>query len=209
MLTLLMVAGAFLLLRLVAGSWTAWDSWTSCSPSQRLLGAVTLTLALWHLLFHQLADRYILVFLPYILILIGSRCSSWVLRFRKVVVGVALVLLALSMLWTRAWLDREEAEWKAGEYARVREVRPEEISASWAWVGYHSFQEFRVGQAVPAMKDLDEEYGRWFLERQARVPYVITYSLEPPPRQRWSIVAEFPFRSFFLGKRLLYLVKRD
>lgn len=172
---------------------------------QRLLDFVSLSLFLLQLIYVQFADRYLMVFLPYIFIVIGRYLADWMTRHRLITALVCFLFIAPSALWTRGWLAHEEAGWKAGEFLRLQGIDPAKIFGTWEWVCYFTFQDFieKFGTAPP---NVDNLYHGWLDEKRRTAEYLIQDTL--PSSTEWRIVTEIPYRNSFFQKKKFFVLAR-
>jgi len=86
--------------------------WVNVSVSERLLDMTAFFLLLEHLLYRGFGDRYLLGFLPFVLILVGQHFGNRLIRWNRVVVIGCLTMLIVSAMWTRGRLTEAEAKWR-------------------------------------------------------------------------------------------------
>ena len=85
-------------------------------------------------------DRYLVVILP--AMVIAGFSWSWPRR-RAVIAGVLtlIVAAALSVEWTRAYVDRATTHWEVASELVARGVQPHQIDTDFAWHGLHLYLE--------------------------------------------------------------------
>jgi len=89
--------------------------WVNVSVSERRLDVTVYFLLLEHLLYRGFGDRYLLRFLPFVLILVGQHLGNRLIRWNRVVVIGCLTMLIVSAMWTRGRLTEAEAKWQAAD----------------------------------------------------------------------------------------------
>ncbi|MDE3050911.1 MAG: glycosyltransferase family 39 protein, partial [Nitrospirota bacterium] len=178
--------------------------------SERLVDYVFVFLLAEVALYSTLADRYIVVLLPCVLIMVGRYIGGWLDRF-SMAVGIACVtMLIVSALWTRERLEREEAGWKGAESLLAARVQPSEVFGFDPWNFYrgatHDYLA-EVGEArIESFKDF---WSRWYPERRKRARFLIVDSPVAPKGEEWKVVARIPYRGMFLGEERVYVIKRE
>jgi 4-amino-4-deoxy-L-arabinose transferase-like glycosyltransferase len=175
--------------------------------SQRLLDCVTLFLLAQQLIFFEFGDEYLLVFMPYALIVYTRMLGDGLRRFATVTIVLCLAIALTAALWTRGLLAREEAMWSAAESLRASGVPSERIYARWTWVSYYGFQDYVAEVGDRKLDDLSDLFNRWFPARYANAEYVVVDSTAHPHPRRGKVVAEVPYRGFLLDDRRVYVVK--
>jgi hypothetical protein len=168
---------------------------------EKLLDIFTLFLLAVQLIYVQFSDRYLLVLLPYVLIVVGREISSRGVPHAYVLqrgLALTLVMLTVSAAWERDTLARAEALWKGGEWLRVQGVSPEQIhSESWEWEYYQgSFDRWLASQPDPTAADFNDFFDRFWPEAWRNARYLVT-------------VREFGQSSAAQGRLLLAIPYRD
>jgi 4-amino-4-deoxy-L-arabinose transferase-like glycosyltransferase len=192
--------------------------WASLSPAERLLDLATLFALGLTLVFVQVGDEYLLVCLPYTLIVVGrdlepvlERRAPWLLA------ATAAVLLGAG-LWTRSLLIPNEAAWRVAADVHAQGVPAERIWADWMWVSYHHFDDYASQVDPTRIKSLGPSYGNWIWRRFDLADHFVLLGedlLERARRQvarrgdRMEIVAEYAYRALPGGAPgRVYLVRR-
>jgi hypothetical protein len=206
--TLLTSVGAVLFVRLFIRRYALKEWPSEITLKERLLDFVTLFLLLMHLLYGGIGDTYVLVLLPYTLIAVARELRPLLHRFRTVVALSSLVLALTAALWTRGWLEHEEAWWTAAESARAAGVEPSEIFGSWVWIFYYSFGDYLVDIGNRTPDSRDDLWHRWLPELRNRAKFVVTERLTAPSGEEWEVVREIPYRTTLLQVTRVRLVKR-
>jgi Dolichyl-phosphate-mannose-protein mannosyltransferase len=206
--TLLTSVGAVLFARLFMRRY-ALKKWPSeITPKERLLDFVTLFLLLMHLLYGGFGDTYILVLLPYTLVVVARELQPLLHRFRTVLALTSLVLALTAALWTRGWLEHDEAWWTAAESARATGVEPSEIFGWWVWVFYYSFGDYLVDIGNRTPDSRDDLWHRWLPERYNQAKFIVTERPTAPSGEEWEVVREIPYRTMLFQVKRVRLVKR-
>jgi Dolichyl-phosphate-mannose-protein mannosyltransferase len=180
--------------------------------NERLLDLVTLFLLLEQLIFYKFGDEYLLVFLPFVLIVAGRRLGSWINCHRTATGLACLVMLIACAMWTRGLLEKAEASWSAGEFVRKTGVQPSQIYGSWVWNCYYgAFNDYlaEIGDRELSMNSFTSDFHRWRSERKKQAQFLILASPVAPVGERWNALTEIPYRSFLLQARRLYVVRRE
>jgi hypothetical protein len=203
-ITIVTLSGAIFFFCLLFQRYTKAPGWKMIPGHQRILDFVMLGFFLLQLIYVQFADRYLMVFLPFVLIVFGRSLSDWMIRYRLQTVLVCSLFILLSALWARGWLEHEEAGWKGGEYLRLQGVEPTKIFGTWEWVCYFTFQDF-LEQFRDVPPSADDLYHGWLDEKRKQAQYLIQDTL-PPSTTEWRVITEIPYHnSFFKVKKFLVL----
>ena len=218
-LTLLTSAGAVLLGGILVRRYFADGGWKALTPEQRLLDLVTLGLLGLHLIYAQFGDEYLIVFLPFALIILGRQLQPW--QAILLVPGTigCLVLLAGSAWWTRSLLVENELPWREAEKVRALGVDPTKIYGPWAWNCYqgafddyltdiHRRIEYRpLDDGYDGLKDFFVRYLEG--DRKAQAEYLITSG--PPgqlPESGAERLAEIPYDDFWFRPTRVFVDRR-
>jgi len=206
--TLLTSVGAVLFARLFIRRYALKEWRSEITPKERLLDFVTLCLVLMHLLYGGIGDTYILVLLPYTLIVVARELQPLLHRFRTVLALTSLILALTAALWTRGLLEREEAWWTAAESARVAGVEPGAIFGSWVWIFYYSFADYLVDIGNRTPDNRNDLWYRWLPGRYNRAKFIVTERPIAPSGEEWEVVREVPYRTMLFQVKRVRLVKR-
>jgi hypothetical protein len=176
--------------------------------SEQLVEYVLVFLLAEVVIYGTLGDRYIIVLLPIVLIMVGRYIGGWLDRF-SMAVGIACVtMLIFSALWTRGTLEREEAGWKGAESLLVAGVQPSEVFGFRPWNFYHgAFHDYLTELGDENLESTKDFWYRWYPERRKRAKFLIVDS--PVAKgEEWNVVARIPYRGMLLGEERVYVVKR-
>ncbi|NWJ97889.1 MAG: glycosyltransferase family 39 protein [Chloroflexi bacterium] len=206
--TLLTFTGAILFGPIFSRRFTCRQAWKERPVHQHLLDLTSLFLLLFHLLYFQIGDEYLLVLLPFALIALGRYLKEELLRFKIPLVVICLLLLLVSSAWTRGRLAEVEAFWKGGEYLRAIGVAPREISSFWTWYCYYSFEEYLTETNYRKL-DAADLYFRWLPERFKESHFLITKATNPPSGEEWEVLLELTYQGAFFEEQHLLVVKRE
>jgi len=209
-LTLVTSLGAILFARIFILRYSDSQGWRRVSPSERLIDLVTLFLLILELVFCLFDDRYLFVFLPFTLIVVGRHLRSWLNRFRitTAIACLAMLMLVASAMWTRGLVAVEEALWQGCEFVRSTGMQPKRIYGSGTWICYYRFQDYvaEVGDPTLYVSDL---FVRWLPEQRAQREFWITISPDALADEKWEVLDEIPYRDILLRERRVYVVRRQ
>jgi Dolichyl-phosphate-mannose-protein mannosyltransferase len=180
--------------------------------NERLLDLVTLFLLVQQLIFYKFGDEYLLVFLPFALIVAGRRLGSWISCHRRTTGLACLVMVIACAMWTRGLLEKAEASWSAGEFVRKSGVQSNQVYGSWVWNCYYgAFNDYlaEIDDRELDRNSFTSDFFLWRLERKKQAQFLILDSPIAPADERWNVVTEIPYRSFLLQARRLYAVRRE
>jgi hypothetical protein len=181
--------------------------WAGLGPGERLLDLVTLCLLVLQLLYLQFGDRYLLVFLPYALIVAGYHLRDELSRRKTIVAVVCLGMLSLWAMWTRGALTEAEALWRGGEMARAAGIAPRQINGEWAWNCYYTFQDYMASISHRRMVSLDD-WGRWLKEGEEQAQFLVRSEAGAPIGQGWQVAARIPYQDAFFREKHVYILRR-
>ncbi|MEP7358282.1 MAG: glycosyltransferase family 39 protein, partial [Anaerolineales bacterium] len=206
-ITLATSVGAIRLFQLVFRRYTDTPPFSAFPASRQFLDFVALFFVLEIFAFFQVGDEYLLVLLPYILIVISQRLQQHLERapYRIAAIGLLFVSLGLGSLWTRAVLSASEAKWRGGELARAAGALPTQISQNWIWNSYYGmFDEFLLADDNSHRYDVASFFQEWVPARAREAEYVVAEE----KRIGWEVRAEIPFEDFWLTTQHVYLLRR-
>jgi Dolichyl-phosphate-mannose-protein mannosyltransferase len=210
-LTLVTFAGATLYARMLVLRYSTSHGWEKVGPNERLLDLCTLFLLVEHVIFRTFGDRYLLGFLPFILIVVGRYLGSWLNRWRMVMAMVCLAMLVTSAVWTRGLLVKEEAEWMAAESVRAAGIEPKHIFGNWVWNMYHGATDdymAEIGDSTPLASN-DDLWLRFLPQRREQAQFLTVASVHPPSNEKWELIKEVPYRDSLFRLKHIYVVKRE
>jgi hypothetical protein len=177
-----------------------------------LLDAFVLFLLLEQLVYVQFSDRYLLVFLPFALIVAGR--ELWLQHEPRrpelrAALALTLAMLITSAAWQRSTLSRGEALWKGGQWLLARGTPAEQVhSDSWEWEYYSgSFDRWLLQQPDPS------DYARYFDEflpaEWQRARYVVVARpLGAPANSPPALLTSFTYRDGWLRQRFVDVIDR-
>jgi len=207
-LSLLTSAGALLFGRIFILRYRRHAGLGEGGVSEWLLDLVTLLLLVFHMVFFNFWDEYLLVFLPYVLIVVGRHVSRTSRRFRSPLVIACLVMLGVSAMWTRGILEREEALWSGAEALRREGIAPQQIYGYWTWNGYYTFQDYLADIGNRTLGDISDYFERWVPERARNAHFVLADGLNKPNDRTMEVIKQIPYRNALFEERRVFVLKR-
>lgn len=200
-ITILCCLGAVLFARIFVLRYRRTD-WRGIPPAERLLDWTTLFLFVLMLPFFQFGDRYMMVLLPFGLIVLGRYLQSWLTRYQVAACLVCLVVLIASAIWTRDVIAHEEALWRGAEYLREQGVAPNEITAFWAWNSYHGlFDDYLKEIGYAPLTDLEDYFNNWIPAWSNRTGYLVTDPGDRTKEKNRILVTQIPYSDAFFRER--------
>jgi 4-amino-4-deoxy-L-arabinose transferase-like glycosyltransferase len=212
LITVMTSLGAVALGGMIVGRYRGPEGWLSLPAGQRLLDLVTVQLLALHLIYVDLCDEYLLIFLPFALIVLGRHLRPWWHRLGTTAVACCLAVLAVSVVWTRGILAEEEAMWQGGELA-LRQVsgEPRRVSASIPWDCFHgAFDDYlaEIRNDIP-VRGLAGFFNRYLVKRAEAADYVVRSDRPGKPLEPGVVrIAEIPYRDLNLQRRVVYVERR-
>ena len=210
--TVFVVIGAALFTRIIVARW-ARASIKKLSPADLLLDFTFLFLLALNLLFSQIFDSYLLVYLIYAAIVIGKRLEGRLLDWNGAVICCCVLLFVGDAIWTREELAKTEAQWTLAEKLRETGVPPEQIACDWPWLFYWGFED-RVHHGRITINDpytaLFGDQG-WLLTNHRAAPYWIVnrHDLPAPPGETRTIIDQVRYFSVYArGWENFYTIHR-
>jgi len=210
-LTAFLLVGGILFGRVFIIRYFDGPGWMNLSPHERLLDWVTLFLLFFQLMFLKIGDEYLLIFLPYSLVVVARFLDGQKMPWRRWVIGAHCAVLVVSAMWVRGLLEAEEAQWLGGEHLRTQGISPQRIHGSRTWDCYYgAFNEYlaEVGTVDPHVL-VDDFFSRFIPGRIHQADYLVTQLTYSPDGERWSIVEDIPYRSMLFHERHVYVAKRQ
>ncbi len=177
---------------------------------EAVLDLTTLFLLAQTVIFVQLWDEYLLVYLPYAAVAVSRQVEPVLRKQAWIVVGLCAVLLAGAGVWTREELCRSQAMWTLAERLHQKGVPPREIFCEWGWIFFWHFDEYTREVSPTAFTGYSDLFNRWVLEQKARAPYRIVHDVSPPPGEHWSVIDHDQYFSIFSRKtETFYAIHRE
>jgi hypothetical protein len=207
-LTFITTIGGILFARIFVLRYSDYQGWKCLPLSKRLLDLVALLLLVFHLIYVDFGDEYLMVFLPFTLIVVGSHLKNYLNRFCIVTTIVCLAMLVASAMWTRGLASWKEACWQGGDLLLFAGVRPEQIYGLWEWNSYYKFQDY-VDEFKNKELDLGDFFDRWQPEQRRQARFWIVAFLNPPVNETWRVIYKIPYENIFLQKRFVYVIRRE
>jgi 4-amino-4-deoxy-L-arabinose transferase-like glycosyltransferase len=190
------------------------DSTSSARPgvtrSEAVLDLTTLFLLVQTVVFVQLWDEYLLVYLPYAAIAVSRQIQPVLRKQTWLVVGLCTVLLAGAGVWTREELCRSQAMWTLAQRVRQEGVAPRDIFCDWGWIFFWHFDEYTREVSPTDFTGYSDLFNRWVVEQKTRAPYRIVHEIPSAPGERWSVIDRYQYFSVFSRKtETFYAVHRE
>ena len=209
-LTLITSIGAILYAYILVLRYSTGQGWKTMPPSERLLDLVSLFLLMQLLIFRIIGDRYIIAFLPFLLIVVGRHLGRRLNRYSTITAIACLAMLVTSAIWTRGLLTAAEAEWKAAELIRRTGVEPVRIYGSSAWNRYYggAFDDWRSQVDDRKLTSQEDFWRRYLPERSRRADFLVTGSADSPVNEKWEVVTEVPYSDTLFRVKHFYVVRR-
>ena len=208
-LTLVTTMGGISLGHLFLLRYSGRQGWGGVPPGERLLDLVALFFLAEYVACAVMGDAYILVLLPFTLIVVGRHLGNWLNRHRMATVLACLAMLVVSAMWTRGLLAFSEACWQGGEFALSTGAQPNEVYGCWSWVCYYRFDNYVAQVPHPTPESLEEYSSRWLPEQRERARFWITETVDAPSDEQWQVLKEIPYRDILLREGRLYVVRRE
>lgn len=127
------------------------------------------------LIFYKLGDKYILLMVPYVILVLVRWCRPLIARYCKLLLCICLAIIAIQAVYLNSSLRVGAAQWREAERLRQSGVPLAAIGADWQWVAYYRFNEF--AQAEWIRGDLGKAQGRfwaeWLPEQERQAQYRI------------------------------------
>ncbi|HYP15127.1 MAG TPA: glycosyltransferase family 39 protein [Bryobacteraceae bacterium] len=218
-LTLLAAASCAVIVGLLVGHSARTNVWSSRDAASCFLAATGISFFLLHLLYVQLNDTYLIIFLPFVLFFLSGplntpRAAATSMRLIAIGTGVTGIILAL---WLRGDLNRQEVIWRASEEIHAAGVDPMEVRGSLAWGEYHSaFDQWLTSLGPKARPEdysgpyrLHNPFYAWLTDRQREPAYLVYAANQVPQIGGYSVVTRLPYRDSLLRRRFVYVVKRQ
>jgi Dolichyl-phosphate-mannose-protein mannosyltransferase len=208
--------------------WTGLRGLLGPQPIQRfspgtifLVGTGSSLLAL-HLAYVQLNDTYIVVFIPFALMLCVERLRGFETRKALLTVSTALsmTLILLTALWMRGEYAGQQAAWKSADALTLAGVPPLDIQAPLHWAEYHGAFDAWIAAGAPGFDPspknrprgydaLHDPFYAWLRERGKEAEYRITESIQGTPPAGWQVVTLQSYRNARFAKRFVWTLKRS
>ncbi len=187
------------------------------------LAGTACAFAVLHLLYVQLNDTYLIVFLPFVLFALSQVLKAKTTP-RACIRAIALASAILGIgvaFWMRGDFNRQEAIWRASDQIHAAGVDVMQIRGSLQWAEYHSaFDEWLICLGPRARPEdytgsytshypydkLSFAFYDWLDERQKHAEYRL--SDRTPKAEGYNIVERLAYRDSLLRQRFVYTMKR-
>jgi hypothetical protein len=209
-LTLVTFAGATLYARMLVLRYAPSHGWEKVGPHERLLDLCTFFLLAEYLIFRTFGDRYLLGFLPFVLIVAGRYLGGWLNRWRMAMAMVCLAMLVTSAVWTRGLLAAAEAAWTAAESIYTAGVEPKRIFGAWVWNMYHgAADDYMAEIGDSTLQDSTADFWLRFLpQRREQAQFLVVASADLPSNEKWELIKEVPYTDSLFRLKHIYVVQR-
>jgi hypothetical protein len=176
------------------------------SSTDKLLGLLTAGMLVANLMFLVLGDRYIIVYLPFALWVIGRTARPWGRWTRATVLLLGVCVFAWSTVWTYGRLEPATARFLLAERAFEQGAAPWEVEAGWQWQSYHGAFDAFAGSMRHRDDVTIEEFWPWLRRRTANPRYAIT---DVEPGGAAVVLATQSWRDVMGRTHTSYLVARE
>jgi hypothetical protein len=220
-LTVLSFLLAFALIWNVARALSA-TSPRHIEPNAAIVGTTALALLALHLCYVQLNDTYVLVFVPFLLILLGQAIRQTGHRAHlflatRVMSMLTLVILTLGL---RGDFNKNEAAWHAARNVVSQGVAPSEIMTIAQWNFYHSMFDRWMAEVAGTTKAqqnafahgiagrFHETFFAWWGQQVAGAQYWIYPEGNSVGSPVADVVSRVPYRDGLFRQRFLLVERR-
>jgi hypothetical protein len=174
-------------------------------PADVLLGLVAAATLAANELYVQLGDRYVIVYVPFALWVVGRTAGPWGRWTRAAVLAGAACSFAWGACWTNARMDDATARFALGDLALARGADPRDVAVGWTWQSFHGAYDTWV-LAVRGYPDVDlRDFFDWLRVRNGGARYTLT---DREPGADATVVAVREGRDMQLRRRRLWLLDR-
>jgi hypothetical protein len=196
-ITLFMVVGAGFFARIVAARY-AGSLRARLVPADLVLDLTTLFSLGFTLGFNQFIDRYLLIYMPYVAIVVAKHLESALLTWRRAVIVCCGLSLICSAVWTREDIAKDEALWTLSKRLRVEGIPPEQIFSDWKWLFYWQFEDYvHAGHVTDASTYADLFGESWLGRNREAAKYRVVQNLTPPRGETWAIIGQTKYFSLY------------
>lgn len=204
-MTLITSVGAILLIRILLVKYNNFRF--ALIPLKNIfLDIVTLFLLFFNLIFYQIDVIYLLVFLPYILIVTGQYLRNWLNNYSKITTIMFIIILIFSSLTVRGILESDEAQWKGGQFLISQGIPANQISCDiWQWDLAHKFSDY--------LKQPNRQYSlsdvyNWRKIQSEKSQFWVINSIDNLPNKNFLLLKKIPYQTVFLKQKYVYVIKR-
>jgi len=173
---------------------------------------ITLFLLLFVILYVQFADRYLINFLPFILIIIGVTFKNYLHKHFRAIISLILITMIFPIMETKNLLAKSEAYWSAGGYLLSQGVEHSDItSGSWTWDAYYNWNDYiyeiRDDWELEKFNPIEDFWDNRWPSRGKCTTYLITYKNENDTPD-WQVLKVFEYNHNILSKKFVYAVRK-
>ncbi len=159
------------------------------------------SLLIYTLLFYKLGDEYLLIFVPFILLLFGYSFQTYLKNKRLflLIFCSAIVSIAISTVRVKNDLVHGEVYWKSCETLRISGIPIKDISCNWMWISYYSYQAYIDETIGVKHSNLNDFFKRWLPERELSTQYIVT-STPQLVKGKTTVISAEPYGIYILKR---------
>lgn len=158
-----------------------------------------------HLAYYQLGDEYLILYLPYVLIMLGVMLEKSIIQYKGFIIISSFLVLIAGSFWTRAMLDRSQANWMAAEYLRKQGIPTNDIFAPWTWIAYWEHDNYLKSRNFD-ITDGHRDFFERYIQRENRGKFLVLEDIDS--KYKYKILKQFPYRDIFLRKTAVLAVEK-
>jgi len=167
-------------------------------PAELVLDLTTLFSLCFTLGFNQFIDRYLLIYMPYVAIVVTKHLEGALLTWRRAVLVCCGLSLICSTVWTREDIAKDEALWTLSERLRMEGIPPEQIFSDWKWLFYWQFEDYvHAGNVTDASTYADLFGESWLGRNREAAKYRVVQNLTPPRGETWVVIGQTKYFSLY------------
>jgi hypothetical protein len=193
-MTILALAGAALLGRMLVTRFSALRSPAFDSDHHRVVDFVTVSLFLIMLAYVDLYDWYLICLIPYSLLVIGLQLKDQQPLHKIGMAMACIALMAASALWVRSRLSLSEAYWKASDHLLAQGIPASQVSTQWEWTAYHEFDQYLADINYKFEPTVGDFFDRWLRRHNRQAPYAAS-----PCPVTGKVLIAVPYQTIVLG----------
>jgi hypothetical protein len=175
------------------------------SLTDKLMGLVAAATLGANLIYVQFGDRYTIVFIPFVLWIVGRTARPWSGWTRAAVLAGSAYLLSWGARWTLGNLEMHTALFSLGDLAVARGADPHDVAVCWPWQNLHGAFDDWVESVHGRPYASYGEFWVWLGQRGSRARYVVIAS---DPGERMGVVGVRTWRDRELQVHHYWLVDR-
>lgn len=179
-------------------------------PHRFFLDALSLFLFAQTMIFFKVYDCYLLIYIPFLLVLIGELLKPYFHQFAWIIKSLCLIILFASSIWTRQDLVVDEAIWEASNRVLKNNTTVQEIDTmNWPWSSYHgAFDDF-LQNTSPDPFPRAHDYFQYLEEKKNSARFLVTILTKENVDAKYHLIDKVSYTNYLFKQKFIYIYERQ